>query len=134
MSLFRAIAAWLLLVPLATPSGVSYRSLTAPEEAREFFATGGRAWRFERVHIHLPASVLHAEPMKVVPTKNGGKCLLYRNRSVPLVVDPGNVYVRKIRQRTAHGDTICVKGTVNREPLGGKDRYALFVHTVKKHG
>jgi len=127
-----ALLLWAAPHAVTATSSVSYLNLTDKRDAREFFASGGKTHRFDRVHLHLSASVVHARPMKVIRNRRGHKRYLFRNRSVPLVVQPGNVYVRKIRQRTRPGDSICVKGTVNREPQGGKDRYALFVHSVKK--
>jgi len=123
----------ILLLALAAPAHgeVSYRSLTRPKDEAAFYKCGGRSHRGKRVHLHVPAGRLRGKPKRIVHGARGGRLLLFENRSVPLVVSPGNVYFRKILQRTGPGDRICVKGTVQTEPLGGKGRHAIFIHTLK---
>ncbi len=129
-----ALLLLVLFVSLSAPAGagVSYRSLTREKEAAEFYRSGGRAFLNQRVHLHVPASCFHKKPSRTVPSKGGGHYHVYENRTVPLIVSPRNIYLRKIVQRAGQGDLVCVKGIVRSEPLSGKGRFAVFVTTLKK--
>ncbi|MBL8768445.1 MAG: hypothetical protein JNL94_13810 [Planctomycetes bacterium] len=110
---------------------VSYRSLVDPAAAKAFYADGGASRLHQRVHVHVPAERVLARAEAVVDTA-WGRMLVIRNRSVPLLVSPGDVYFRKIRQRVVAGDTVCVKGVVKPDPRGQPGRSALYVHQLKK--
>lgn len=125
-----------LLLPFLLLGGigrtVSYKKLTDPKDEQAFYRCGGSSHRGSRVHIHVPAARIHAKADRMVLDRHGRKALVYRNRSVPLIVAPGNVYLGKAKQRTVPGDMLCVKGEVGAEPMGGKGRFAIFVHTIKE--
>lgn len=125
----------LLIITTLSPAwgevDVSYRSLTKKEEEAAFYADGGRRFRNKRVHLHVPAARFLAKPTPV-QTKDGRRILVLKNKSVPLVVSPRNVYVRKIRDRVDGSDRVCVKGTILPHPDGEPGKYALWVHSVKK--
>jgi hypothetical protein len=110
---------------------VSYRSLVDPAAAKAFYADGGIHRLHQRVHVHVPAERVLARSDAVVDTA-WGRMLVLRNRSVPLLVSPGDVYFRKIRQRVDAGDTVCVKGVVKPDPRGLAGRAVLYVHQLKK--
>lgn len=117
---------------LLVPGGsVSYRSLVEPDLAKAFYSEGGKPYRNQRVHLHVPASRLLDECERTASV-GVTKWVVFANKSVPIVASPTNVYLRKIRDRAERGDTLCIKGIVNTEPHGGKDRLALWLHTVKK--
>ncbi len=120
------------LLALTAFSGVSYTKLTDPTVERAFYAACGKHHLGDRVHLHVTANTLLAGPDEEVRTPRGGKLALYRNKTVPLVVDPGSVYLRKILQRSDSGDHVCVKGDVRKDPSAGGERCAVFVHTLKK--
>ena len=125
-----------LLAPVLLFGGigrtVSYKKLTAPKVESAFYRCGGKSMAGKRVHIHVPAARIHAKPDRIVSSRKGHRRLVFKNRSVPLVVSPGDVYYRKALQRTTSGDMLCVKGTVKRAPLGGAGEYAIHVHTIKE--
>lgn len=121
------------LCALATMAAapVSYRSLVDPAAAKAFYADGGASRLHQRVHLHVPAERVLARPETVVDTR-WGRMVVLRNRSVPLLVSPDDVYYRKIRQRVSSGDTVCVKGVVKPDPRGTPGRAVLYVHQLKK--
>ncbi len=110
---------------------VSYRSLTKKEEESAFYTDGGRRFLGKRVHLHVPAARFLAKAT-AVQTKDGRRVLVLKNKNIPLVVHPRNVYVRKVRDRVDGSDRVCVKGTVLPHPSGEPGRYALWVNTAKK--
>jgi len=128
--LFMSLATALLA---ATPASgdVSFRSLTKKDDAARFYARGGRGFEGRRIHIHVPANNVLAKGTSVRRPK-GGRVVRFENRSVPLVVNPKNVYFRKILQRAKAGQNVCIKGTVRRDPAGGGGRLALWIHTIKR--
>lgn len=119
----------LLLVLIA--SSISYRDLTTPSKLKAFYDCGGRSHSGDRVHLHVPAARLLAAP-KIAETPAGQRLLVFKNETVPLLVAPGSVYYRKLKDRVDPGDRVCVKGKVSQQPLAGKGRCAIFVHTLKK--
>jgi hypothetical protein len=122
-----ACAAWFL----AAASPVSYRSIVDAADAKAFYAEGGKGRLHQRLHLHVPAATLLARADGVADTK-WGRMLVLKNRSVPLLVSPGDVYFRKIRQRVESGDTVCVKGVVKPDPRGDVGRCVIYVHQLKK--
>ncbi len=125
------VALSFLFLSLPGFSGVSYSKLTDPAIERAFYASQGKDHRGDRVHLHVKASTLLGDPESEVKTPRGGRLLRFRNKSVPLIVAPGNTYYRKILQRTDRGDRICVKGEVRADPGAAGDRLAIWVHTLK---
>lgn len=133
MSLLPLAGLLLALVPLAGDpyATVSYRSLTDAGAEAAFYRSGGRDFLNQRVHLHVPAARLCGTPEQAVLTASAGRKLVFKNKSVPIVVDPGNVYFRKAVQRAAGKGLLCVKGVVRSDPNGAAGRTALYLHTVK---
>lgn len=111
---------------------LSYRNLTAREPSLAFYRSAGRSYKNQRVHVHAAAARLLGKPSRIVTSGTGAKLYVFENQSVPIVVSPHDVYFRKILERTKVGDRICVRGIVRTEPKGGKDRLALYAHTIKR--
>lgn len=118
-----------LLLP-ESPAGVSYRRLKGDKETA-FYQSGGRTHRNQRVHLHVQAQRLLGKPEKIIPLRRGGRLLRFKNRSVPLLLSPRNIYFRKILQRAKPGSTLCVKGTVRAAPMASPGDLALYVKVVK---
>lgn len=131
-------ASLLLVLVTVLPEGLlggrslSYRNLTHEETSREFYRSAAQDYEGKRVHVHVPAHRILGVPKRTAPGRAGGTLYVFENQSVPLVVDPRSVYYRKIVERVRKGERVCVKGEVKKEPKGGKDRLALWVHSVKR--
>lgn len=111
---------------------LSYRNLSRDDLAREFYREAASGWEGKLVHLHVPAKRVLGTPTRIVPNPRGGKLYVFENQSVPLVVDSGSIYYRKILDRVTLTERVCVKGVVKKEPAGGKDRLALWIHTLKR--
>ncbi|MBK6939962.1 MAG: hypothetical protein IPH13_07120 [Planctomycetes bacterium] len=129
--MFKRILVTLCALATMAAAPVSYRSIVDPAAAKAFYADGGASRLHQRVHLHVPAERVLARAETVVDTA-WGRMVVLRNRSVPLLVAPGDVYFRKIRQRVNSGDTVCVKGVVKPDPRGTPGRTVLYVHQLKK--
>lgn len=111
---------------------VSFKSLTSKEDAKAFYADGGKRYAGKRVHIHVPASCIHEKPLRSLVTKGGVRYLVFKNRNVPLAARANDVYLRKARQRTTTKDTLCVKGTVEKDGAENATGYVIRVTRVTK--
>jgi hypothetical protein len=126
-------AFWLALAALFPGSqSLSYRNLTGQEESRAFFRNAAHGYDGKLVHVHVSAKRIHGDPARIARTSKGARVFVFENQSVPLVIHPTSTYYRKILERTAPSERVCVKGEIRAEPVGGKDRLALWVHSVKR--
>jgi len=116
---------------------VSYRRITMKEKLKKFYCSGGRAYLGKYVHLLVPADRFRKEPQEV-KGEEGERLLVFANQSVPLLVNPANLYHRRLmkkldwQKKRIH--TVSVFGKVVRPSFDVKGRCHIRVHKVKTYG
>jgi len=123
----------LLLAAAGPAAGTSGRSILSKKKLEEFFATGGRAYEGRKVHIHLSASLLKKKG-KTVRLSGGRIALVFENKSVPVLINPRNIYFRRLKRKKDVTGLLCIKGHVYRPDWDLKGRCFLWVDVIKTYG
>ena len=133
MDLHRLLPSLVLLVLALIPPSATNRSILSEKKLKEFYATGGKGYVNCNVHIHLDASILRKKPKNTrLP---GGRILLqYKNGSIPILVNPRNVYYRRLKTKKKITGLLCIKGYVYRPEWDLKGRCFLRVKVIKTYG
>ncbi len=114
-------------------SEISTRSILNKKSLKEFYATGGKKYIGKRIHIHLPATILKKKA-KRVRLRGGKAALQFENKSVPLLVNPRNIYFKRLMRKKKVDGLLCIKGYVYRPDWDLKGRSFLRVHSIKTYG
>lgn len=116
---------------------ISYRRITMKNKLKKFYQDGGRKYYGKLVHIYIPAGVFKKEP-KIMKGKRGNLLLCFKNKSVPIIVSPKNLYykrlMRKLGRKNNRIETISVYGKIIRPSWDVKGRCHLKVFKLKTFG
>lgn len=132
---------FLLLSTLAGDQELGYRRITMKERIREFYRTGGKAYRNKKVHIHIPAAVFRKKPKRI--RRPGGVIWdVFENGAVPVLVNPENQYLKRLnndfKKERKRGkkkiETLSVFGKVIQPSWDVKGRCHLEVHKIRTYG
>ncbi len=123
----------LILLVLSGTSETSYRRITTKDKIKKFYAEGGKNHLGKRVHIHIESSVLKKKAKRTrIP---GGRIvLIFENRSVPIMINPRNLYYKTLKRKKKVTGLLCIKAAVIRPDWDLKGRCFLYVHKIKNHG
>jgi hypothetical protein len=134
----RALVLTSMLVLVILPAGpleagTTGRSILSKKKLEEFYAAGGRNHAGKKVHIHLSASLLKKKG-KTLRLPGGKIALVFENRSVPVLVNPRNVYFKRLKRKKDVTGLLCIKGRVIRPAWDLKGRCFLWVDVIKTYG
>lgn len=123
----------LLAFVLLGGSEISTRSILNKKSLKEFYTTGGKKHVGKRIHIHLPSTILKKKA-KRVRLRGGKAALQFENKSVPLLVNPRNIYFKRLMRKKKFDGLLCIKGYVYRPDWDLKGRCFLRVQSIKTYG
>ena len=131
---------WLCLLlsvcPSVTTGGDDSLARTSrvvrPEVRRAFYRSGGRHLIGRKIHLHVEARVLRRKPELRPAPRNGGDYLVFRNRTVPVVIHSKNPFWRQVRRHLNDADEFCLRGTLRIPEEDLRRRAHLFVTRVKR--
>ena len=107
------------------------------ERLKLFYRTGGKTYYNKKVHILIPAEVFRKKPDVI---RRPGRIIWHRfsNRSVPVLVNPDNLYLKRLLKNLAESrkkiKTMSVFARVIRPSWDIKGRCHLLVHKMKTYG
>lgn len=116
---------------------LSYRRITMKDKLRKFYQTGGKSYYGKRVHILVSADVFRREH-KIVQDPKGRPLYLFKNKTVPILVRPSNLYYKRLLRKLAWQkkkiQTVSVFAKLIRPSWDLKGRNHLFVYKLKTYG
>jgi hypothetical protein len=135
---------WLFLLILLPGLGLespgqelTYRRITMKEKLKKFYRTGGKAYHGKRVHILLSAEVFRRKHKVIVP-KKGAILHCFPNQTVPVLVSPGNLYLKRLKRKLAWQKNkikiVSAFGKIVRPSWDLKGRYHLYIYKIKTYG
>jgi len=131
--LFTVLSLFLISLPPVDAAQASSRSILSKKELKEFYATGGKNHAGKKVHIHLSASLLKKKG-KTVRLPGGRIALVFENKSVPVLINPRNIYYKRLKRKKDVKGLLCIKGYVYRPDWDLKGRCFLRVEAIKTYG
>jgi len=139
----------LLAVPLLLAPGpfkdkeLGYRRITMQKRIDEFYKTCGKNFLNKNVHILIPASVFRKKPY-IVRRPNLVYWYRYENRSVPIICNPKNIYLKRLnstfdkekkrKRNNRKVQTVSVFGSVYQPTWDIKGRSYIMLHKMKTYG
>ncbi|MHC4945183.1 MAG: hypothetical protein ACYTG7_19375 [Planctomycetota bacterium] len=128
----------LLCLGLESPGQeLTYRRITMKEKLKKFYKTGGKAYHGKRVHILLSAEVFR-RPHKVIVPKKGAILHCFPNKTVPVLISPKNLYLKRLKRKLAWQKDkikiVSVFGKIVRPDWDLKGRYHLYIYKIKTYG
>jgi len=122
-----------LALVLTGGSETGNRTILGKKSLKEFYASAGKKHVGKRIHIHLPSAVLKKKP-KRVRLRGGKAALQFENKTVPLLVNPCNIYFKRLMRKKKVTGLLCIKGYVYQPDWDLKGRCFLRVQSIKTYG
>ena len=128
--MIRILVASLALV-LAPGDGSTGTRIVSPEDRATFYRTGGKELVGHKIHLHVEAEILRKKP-RVFQGADGRDWFEFKNRSVPLVVDPRSPHWVQVSRHLAGAKEFCLHGVVRISRADERRRAYLHVDTLQR--
>ncbi|MFH2000432.1 MAG: hypothetical protein ABIK28_12170 [Planctomycetota bacterium] len=107
------------------------------DKLKKFYQDGGKEYYGKLIHIYIPAEVFMKDP-EIIKGKKGNVLLLFKNKSVPILVSPANLYYKRIKRKLARKNhrikTVSVYGKIIRPTWDTNGKCHLQVFKMKTFG
>jgi hypothetical protein len=137
---------WCLFAALPITCQVSdrelgYRRITMKDRIKKFYHSCGKTHLDKKVHILIPAAVFRKDP-QVIRRPGGVLWKVYENKTVPVIVSPANLYLKRLdkafqkekKRKKKKIATVSVLGKVIQPTWDLKGRCFIMVHKIKTYG